>query len=1403
MNPLNRSNDAKDYHVLANLCRLLQKSGDKILNGESKLAITTECLVMLNAVFRRHSDGDEMEPKSVPGTQQQQNANSCKKDVQFLQHFISKTPGLKIMHTSATLLGGIHIHRFGALRVLEMKKVPVHLVEGLQKLRGQLCSVTVSRSLQHLQDFFELCGGDMSSPMSWPELKSVYLSFNGIEMLDGSLRLLPLLQVLDLSHNNLQTTENYLEYLTELQRLNLGFNNLGAIPSFSLSAKAKLKTLVLRNNNLDNIQGVEEIPLLEDLDISENCLADHANLQPLMNLNRLRRLSTIGNPIYQHRDHRILTLCCTSPVALQKQFELDGKSSSSSEVKTAFIRIKHQSLSVSRRPSSIAHNAIVHHTEDRQPPLTSGISSEYSFYDSDSIATSLPVGLSVHRKGKKRSRLKPTDLDSSFNDEVSSKENSRASSPTKGNSIAHNEIMKTQQEVEVLRDHYGPNWLHAMGDKFQDSTQSDASNSDADSGIHFNTKTPEKSIRTNKNGVINKQTNQNEPSEDDLYLKETFTSINICEKYNSVGSGVLKSGRKIQEEDDADSKCVLDRSDENDVTVSKDSQVDAGSGIDWKQTRVEEESGNVYGEESEPFIVLLVHKNYEQLIVTTNERFLVEKDLNGLVVEQLDLRSLLGIERWEDAVHHNLVDGDDIVMAHIRLTFDYVRRDRRERLYVMEDDDNAQQFEDLLHPFLEEREVRSLPIVIFQCLKCSHHFTKKEAKKATDCLKMPSSGSSLDLENLKNLASIRYLCPKCNTNKVIEVERSPGSQPSSSTSTPVGSYSSGSHFASGADLLKKLSPAKVRTPSLDSQGMLRSPLAKSTPQKQNGNISDSEIIRTGQVNKNLAKDFPPDNSNRPRSNAFTTTQTQSDTHDSQFCVSDVKMIIPREKSASELQEAVKKDQRVRIASVDSDITVLTNPSECSISVISETSSDNDNTKTSSAVTFDSFDAEMPTLVNSVAGDSSRNKEVVTPLGSPLSNSICSSMVSSVYQNSVIAGDEISTETELLVNKSSSDDLTVYEVDTAGQGRKSIYDPVQCSNNVEQVCDPVSQKDTTDSFNENSKEEEESFPGEDNSDEVVTRSRSAAILEQPFTDIDHRLKLHLMMTLFEDTEDFECIFRSDIVQYLIEEEFSGIFIMTSAKFYILRVAQDASSENPADWLKTVDIQPVPELRYIDMGLGCQSFRLEFRTECSCYNFIVRDESRCKKFVDFLEGIIQQNPLNQLYERLDVKIHKDASPNSLDLLRKEVLRQTDDDGGPTVLVRYVMGYLVRGHNLQYPISFVISSTEICLVRENHQWPQPRLQSPLSQSDVGKPFTVLERQAINNIATVEISTEEKTRMRITFFNEKSGDETCWQITMESSNGTQALVDAIREPWETAFGVDLDVAMVTFDETMVTFDE
>ena len=64
----------------------------------------------------------------------------------------------------------------------------------------------------------------------------------------------------------------------------------------------------------------------------------------------------------------------------------------------------------------------------------------------------------------------------------------------------------------------------------------------------------------------------------------------------------------------------------------------------------------------------------------------------------------------------------------------------------------------------------------------------------------------------------------------------------------------------------------------------------------------------------------------------------------------------------------------------------------------------------------------------------------------------------------------------------------------------------------------------------------------------------------------------------------------------------------------------SSDSDSDWLKCYEDQPITELQYVDVGLGYQSLRLEFGTDCSSYTLLIMDEGRCKRFLTLLTGKI---------------------------------------------------------------------------------------------------------------------------------------------------------------------------------------
>lgn len=51
----------------------------------------------------------------------------------------------------------------------------------------------------------------------------------------------------------------------------------------------------------------------------------------------------------------------------------------------------------------------------------------------------------------------------------------------------------------------------------------------------------------------------------------------------------------------------------------------------------------------------------------------------------------------------------------------------------------------------------------------------------------------------------------------------------------------------------------------------------------------------------------------------------------------------------------------------------------------------------------------------------------------------------------------------------------------------------------------------------------------------------------------------------------------------------------------------------------------------------------------------------------------------------------------------------------------------------MGLAVTDTYISLVVENHQWPLPRLQASLPENIRGQQFVLLDRQKINNIATI----------------------------------------------------------------------
>uniref|UniRef100_A0A9J7YXL7 Serine/threonine-protein kinase 11-interacting protein n=1 Tax=Cyprinus carpio carpio TaxID=630221 RepID=A0A9J7YXL7_CYPCA len=245
---------------------------------------------------------------------------------------LQKTVSLKLVNPPGVKLQYVvKIFLFKSLKHLELKRIPPHCLEGLRGVYSQLEVFTCSKGVSSLEELLSLCGGDLISALPWLELHTLNFSYNSISLLDESLSLLNVLKWLDLSHNKIQDCAEFLKPLTELEHLNLAYNNLQKAPVLGLSAQAKLTTLILRNNELETISGVEQLSSLQSLDLVYNLLMEHSQLAPLSLLHNLNTLTLEGNPLYFQKTHRASTIHHLSARAVFQGLQLDGTPLSQSD----------------------------------------------------------------------------------------------------------------------------------------------------------------------------------------------------------------------------------------------------------------------------------------------------------------------------------------------------------------------------------------------------------------------------------------------------------------------------------------------------------------------------------------------------------------------------------------------------------------------------------------------------------------------------------------------------------------------------------------------------------------------------------------------------------------------------------------------------------------------------------------------------------------------------------------------------------------------------------------------------------------------------------------------------------------------------------------------------------------
>ncbi|XP_053709407.1 serine/threonine-protein kinase 11-interacting protein isoform X1 [Synchiropus splendidus] len=774
--------------LVNSLATLLRNDGDLVLDGRSTLTLHATSLQQLVGLFEQHLQSRNqlhgfLALPSHPAD------TSYLLQLQFLFDILQKTVSLKLINPPGVKLQSVvKIFPFKSLKYLELKRIPAHCLEGLRVVYSQLEVFTCSKSLSSLGELLSLCGGDLSSALPWLELHTLNFSYNSIVCLDQSLSLLNVLKSLDLSHNKIQECAEFLKPLSELEHLNLGYNRLQRAPSLGLGARAKLVTLILRNNELDTINGVEQLSSLQHLDLAYNLLMEHSQLAPLSLLHCLNTLILEGNPLYFQKNHRICTVQHLSPKTVHLRPKLDGFHLSSPE------------LSVLPKPGQLNRSQFSALPPERSNQDMSSGAGE--------LTDSVSVGeVAVSRISRKKSKGKVKVRRASIT------EPSDTDNEPRGFSSSMEIVLPHQQEIERMssfRDLLGEDWLryehHLDGSAPSIMTAGVSDKLPAfpcpqalHEGLNILPGLP-------TGGGSQPVTSSVEvpgglPPHPPLMSKDT---IDV-----DADSTLQWSSQNTQHTESTLEDSVLNG--QTDANVQVRSPASHSPKSEGGYSKEEEETDDLGVDLCLPLLVsVLPHSDDgtkdekdergREVFLRVKHHLLLEVDMqHGQERCRLELDSLTRVITSEAPWKRG---ENEEVLPVVELQFDYISKERQNRRYILLDDDPQQALkalQEILTRVIEENEHRESEFrpscVRLQCLRCRSEFSLHEGPTDSEARQIVRSASCTtrvegDSKEVTTEPDDIYKrkssnCPKCSSDHVIQVV----TQSSPSRSIPNQPYS--------------------------------------------------------------------------------------------------------------------------------------------------------------------------------------------------------------------------------------------------------------------------------------------------------------------------------------------------------------------------------------------------------------------------------------------------------------------------------------------------------------------------------------------------------------------------------------------------------------------------------------
>ncbi|XP_072303487.1 serine/threonine-protein kinase 11-interacting protein [Eucyclogobius newberryi] len=747
--------------LVHSLAKLLRNDGDLVLDGSSTLTLLAGTLQQLTRLFEQYLLSRSQQHGFLALPSHPADTTSLLQ-LQFLFDVLQKTLSLKIINLPDTRLQSVvKIFPFKSLKFLELKRVPPHCLEGLRGVYSQLEVFICSKSVSSLEELLSLCGGDLSSALPWLELHTLNFSYNSIVCLDQSLSLLNVLKYLYLSHNKIQDCAEFLKPLSELEHLNLGYNCLQRAPLLGLSARAKLVTLNLRNNELETINGVEQLSALQHLDLAYNLLLEHSQLAPLSMLHCLHTLDLEGNPLFYQKTHRTCTVMHMSPKAANVRLKLDGVKLSSSEIsvlpKCGHLIVQSQSL------------ASVGSERSQQD----GSSGPGELTDSVSVGEVPTANMRGLRKSKSKVRVRRASISEPSDTDYETK-------PVPAQKI----VLPHQEEIERMssfRDQLGEDWLRYEHHLDQGSPLTITATNCQNISNGFNS-----SPSCSTPNILQKQPPPAPAPGNKALVPSLPPSPGVkVDVGGGDGDEELETESTLQRL----SACTVESSLEGAREERSSSRRSSATSDGCRE--VEEEDLGV--DLCHPLLVGVLSDEDEErqmhgreVFVRIRTGFLLEVDMQtGQEKCRLELDSLTRVDTTEASWRRQ----DSVKLPAVELQFDYISKDKQKRRYVLLDDhpqEALQALTEVLRVVVEQNRqlVLGLGHVRLQCLRCGLDFSSHQdqssdqepgagagaKRRLGSALVLGEEGEVEEVEEEDSMDTAgRSTCPECGSERVVQL----------------------------------------------------------------------------------------------------------------------------------------------------------------------------------------------------------------------------------------------------------------------------------------------------------------------------------------------------------------------------------------------------------------------------------------------------------------------------------------------------------------------------------------------------------------------------------------------------------------------------------------------------------